>query len=330
MLLVVALLAWVMLGIGTGLAQDGETEVAKAKAPVAWGKGVPPLDVHSLDDPQNPYHGQYGAWDYWFFEHAGTPNEEMQHESYMGTAPANWLSVDIRVDSNGYPVPYLVSLHYKYSQIALGEPYGMAYRYESYGEMPYELWDEYQDAILKVNAQFISPIPAWLADNPPLVARIWTDGSVITHGPLGSWNGEGDVVPNGKGGWHYLPDPYYLYSPDGELICRTAWDDWEQNVFTGPFNPDDPLDALFYSGWADKVFWHSRACGWRGPGIINAYWVLYDSNTRERLVIYDWDGTKLPADFDINARDANKTGRLMGGNLKKLRQFQLELGIVEE
>jgi hypothetical protein len=328
-------LAWgIMLLDNPVLAQDAAVEktLAAPLPPVASCRDKPALEVRGLDEPQNPYREQYGEWDRWLFEHPGEPDETQAAELRMDRLPENWVCESVMVDDYGYPIPVLVSLHNELRQIAAGKhPIDKdSYRYEAWGEMPLELWHEYHAAELRVYAQYISVIPAWLAENPPLVARIWTDGSVTTHGPLGSWNGEGDVVPMEDGGWTHLSDPYYRYSPDGVLLCQTAWDDWEQNVFTGSFNSADPLQGLFYTGWADQVFWHSRACGWRGPGIMNGYWVFYNKKTRQRLVIYDLDGTCLPADFDVNARNANKFDRILGGSLKQLRQYQLELGLATE
>ncbi len=196
-----------------------------------------------------------------------------------------------------------------------------------FGEMPLEMWQRYQDAQMRIKARYAAVIPKWLADNPPICARIWPDGRVTTHGPLGSWNGTGDVIDLEGNGWTYTPEPYFLYSATGELIRQTHEKQSEDELFAGNLRAGDVLDELCFDSWMSKAFIRIGARGWRGFYLEREYYIAQD-HEHNVAEVYELDGTCYGPDFDIRARDANKFEQMYGDYLVDLFKYQQELGII--
>jgi len=61
------------------------------------------------------------------------------------------------------------------------------------------------------------------------------------------------VIHHGADGWSFTDDPYYMYDSAGRLVRQTPVRGEEMDLFPGNYRAGDPLDALFYTGWYQKM-----------------------------------------------------------------------------
>ena len=280
--------------------------------------------MRSLNDPANPYLGQYTEWDQWMCEHAHEPTDEERAAYFDGKLPATWCWNSLAVTHEGYVVPYSVGMEGARRFAANGHQAdgSCSMNFQVFADMPAELKQRLDDFDISVYARYVMAIPQWLAASPPLSARIWPDGSVTTHGALGSYRGESDVVQLGADSWTFTDDPYCLYAADGTLLKQTAAGRNEEDLFPGDYRTGNPLDALFFSGWYEKMLRRGHARGWRGLYLNYDYEFWYPRGSREPIEIYDIDGTRYGPGFDMLARDENKFTDSSGDNLPKLYAAQ--------
>jgi len=288
--------------------------------------------VRDLDDPENPYAGQYGPWDYWMREHPGMPELELRQQLFAGALPDNKLWRMVSVDDQGFPLPYLLDMEQGLQMNTAGSKPESSCKlsYDCWGEMPEEMFWDFDQQETRLWAKYAASIPGWLAVSPPISARIWPDGRVTTHGELGSYAGNSGLILVDASTMKYTPEPYCLYSADGELLRMTEENEWEDDLFLGDFDLSDVLQALFYESWKTKARARAKARGWHpGMAIENDYYLVYSRGRKQVMEVYDIDGTRYEADFNWWARDGNKFCTLGGDELTQLYGIQRELGLTE-
>ena len=282
--------------------------------------------MRSLDDPANPYLGQYSEWDSWMYAHPGDPTFEERRAVFAGELPDNKFWGSVSVNADGYPIPDMLSRELRRQDDADGQPPpkdACNLGFGVWGEMPLEMYERWDAAGLAVDAQYAARIPKWLADNPPKSARIWPDGTVTTHGALGSDDGQGEYILLDQSSWKMTPEPFFLYSAGGGLITGDAINETE--LFPGDYDAADPLDALFFANWEGKMFARGKARGWDGAMIENDYYTWYSRDPWTLQEVYDYDGTRYGADINLYARDSNKFTSISGSELPKLYAAQQRL-----
>ena len=286
--------------------------------------------MRDTDDPLNPFRGMYADWDYWLVAHATEFDRDRDTAYGKGEFPENTAYELYVVDAEGFPIPSLLSLenYLRENSCQYPEDETCTLHFFVFGEMPMEMWERYQDARMRIRARYAAIVPAWLAENPPICTRIWPDGTVTTHGVLGSWDGKSDIVILDDNRWTYTSEPYYLYSPDGELIRQTEEKGREEGLFDGDLQPDDVLEQLFFKDWMEKAFQRIYARGWKGMMIDYEYYYAVDRDWNITEV-YDLDGTRYGPDFDLRSRDANKFEVMYGDYIMDLYKYQQELGVSE-
>lgn len=219
---------------------------------VARSWGGPSRDcvvIHPLDDPDNPYAGQYQEWDRWCYENIGKQNpettrklEQQQRElqeklaeyrekgekppqdlytKYWGVTvdPDDpWKDFSLNVDADGYIKP-LVDPHPTPSS----DPF--SYQYDRNGPftasaggiMPEEMLKEYTEANWLSSIANDPQIPEWLAAAPPWSATTGPNGEWITEGPLGCL-AQVDGLPRDEFRDALAKLQLHRYSAQGELL----------------------------------------------------------------------------------------------------------------
>lgn len=278
-----------------------------------------------MDDPANPYRQQYQDWDYWMLAHAGEPTDEQRADFFEDRLPDTWCWDYLAVDADGFVIPHATSLEEMLRWSANGhksDDDDCSRSFQIFADAPPDLMQRLDELEVNSYARYVSTIPGWLAASPPLNARIWPDGSVTAHGALGSWDGVGDVIHYGADSWSYTSDPYYMYAPDGTLLRQTKEGQEEADLFPGNYRAGDLLDALFFSGWYDKMYLRGRSRGWNGLYINYDYYYWIRPGERDPVEVYDIDGTRYGPDFDMLARDEYKFSSMTGEWLVKLYAAQ--------
>jgi hypothetical protein len=174
------------------------------------------ISLMALDDPTNPYRGQYRAWDYWVYENVGTRSAELtdkkptdmtrqELEAYVfhGGNPPNWTERKARVYDNGILVPYLVSIadfEQARSSNTSKELEAKSSFVTACGEMDPQLKADMQQAGYAAQAAFYPEIPEWLVSNPPDAAMLLPNGEVVTEGVVGGDTTDDGAVLGSKAG----------------------------------------------------------------------------------------------------------------------------------
>jgi hypothetical protein len=227
-------------------------------------------DIKPHDAPGNPYAGQYDEVDQWI-----TENCQLLSDRYTA---ALWYDKRVEgrtnfvlIDSNGYVLPASSSKVLDEARKKQSRDVS-EYRYlHAKGEMTPMMADAISRLRMKAMAQFLPPVPDWLAANPPEQgAVLLPDGNVLTIGPRPGqpwehWDREaGHVSHSHNTDWH-------LYSNDGELL-------YDKNIYHLYYRPD-ALDIMKEREIDFEMH----------PG----YLLLFDRKTREFVKGYDYDGTEL-------------------------------------
>ncbi len=247
--------------------------------------------MRDLDDPQNPYLGQYSEWDYWCLANANPMNSEDWSEWSDGNVPATRRMVSYGVDKDGFPVPLLTQRQQQMERLhdaSLAPENACVVSFMVYGDIPPELDERMLAAEMQLKARYAPGIPQWLAQEPPLWALVLPTGEVVTAGELGAGR-DFDMNYTRKLKADLPPYSCYRYSAAGELMAQTKpGEQWytlfwpESATVLGQYNPDD------------TIYW-----------IENGYVVVRDYRNWTVAALYDFDGSPLPVDTNMAARDAN-------------------------
>ena len=228
------------------LAEEGGTGqfIAPGKAPER-----PPevlvTELRPLDDPDNPYVGQYEEWDIWAFEHfrpgmnAQAIMAELQppepKRSGVSLASPLYLWSDAagqpvlwtahRVDNDGFLLPYeLSSKNFGREDLRFGSGAGqpvreMAQAFAS-GLIERAQYDAWQLQYTARSASRYPPIPAFIGEQPPLRLVFVPNGEFAVKGHLGL--GDIDNFDMQSSGDLASRERWYRYSADGELLGQTG------------------------------------------------------------------------------------------------------------
>jgi hypothetical protein len=251
-------------------------------------------DIHlqRLDSPGNPYRDEYGQWDRWAYENAGPPLDSFDDAPGSGR-----LNISLEVDEQGFMLPLLkqLELELKWRRDWGPSPFkALPYTVYAAGEIDLELLERLNAACAEARAPYLSPVPRWLAENPPRWCMLLPDGRVIVEGDYRSpeWpvGNPRDTIPNdARFGWRLL-------GADGGFLAATppvsCW--WETTI------PD----------------FRQRIAGFPHEGLnvqpINGYIRVYGMGSRGTYAQFNWDGAAYPANGTVRNRDANTFAGLYG------------------
>jgi len=255
------------------------------------------------DDPDNPYRGQYTAYDYWVFEHVVIPGTEEQekHPSEMTpeeiraqfaktNKPANWMDTGATVYEGKYLVPFQVAIRDHHEALKNHTTDTRAQKTTAVrvkGVLDPELKATFRKQANRIDAGFYPPIPTWLAENPPRQAMLLPNGYILTQGLLGAW---AETAGKGFGVEEEYEIAHGYYDLDGNLI-REQQHGW--------------------LGLADGTTKEQQPPG-HAIWIRDGYWKFIDDGTGALIAIWDYDGTPLASEEDAVPRDPHNFTWLSG------------------
>lgn len=303
----------------TAIAEDPQ-ESAKL---VSWAPGLGLIEVKDLDDPANPYKGQYGPWDYWLHENQhDMTDEEVEAWNDGEVTPGKRLEI-ICVDAAGYQIPVAAwdrqareRERRSANLSAVGnelEPPRNIRRFEFYGELPPEIEQGMFDARMEVAADYVPRIPEWLGQAPPLQALVLPTGEVVAYGELGTgadydWHVEhcNSTVRHGD---------HHRYSADGKLLAKLP----REELWAKLFSPD--LDQILPSFSGDNHYILMES----------GYVAIYGVDERgvlsmEPIALFDYDGTPVPANTNPDLRDVSLWEPLYGREISAIYAIQQARG----
>ncbi|MCB1220783.1 MAG: hypothetical protein H7A35_05085 [Planctomycetales bacterium] len=191
----------------------------------------PATELRPLDDPANPYLGQYQEWDIWTYEHfrpgmdgkaimaelsgpaPELPKVQLAGFMQLGTDEEGQLHLWTyqKVDAEGFLVPA--------GPAGPKLPGLTTYAFAS-GPIEQAVYDDWT---MQVNAGVASrypPIPAFIGEHVPLCLVFVPNGEFAVKGPLGLGNTEKyDMQENSS---MAARERWYRYSVDGELLGMTG------------------------------------------------------------------------------------------------------------
>ena len=228
---------------------DDAAAPSQWQGPVAFDAKGDTIPVHLLDDPGNPYRGQYSAAEAWVAAHTlsfdkakemGLAYQTQVHDAFLhgGDYPQSPLEY-LQVTPEGWviPVSKLAEQPERKGWLEAGRPIvdlvqPMNLNQKPYtGPLSFALAAPATDmpADLKAALEYASwtsfrsdmpRIPAWLGSRPPLRAIFVPNGEIVTYGELNlhyqpDTKNPGMVsLPYEAGG-----DTWYRYSADGQLLA---------------------------------------------------------------------------------------------------------------
>lgn len=242
--------------------------------------------MRPIDDSENPYAGKYAEWDKWCYAHAVKNTANL----YNREPQPGWVMLSVGVDEKGYPVPLTEAdrQQYKYydnlakaaGQSGKVEESRCVLSYSAYGEMDPALKQQMLDAQMAVKAQFVPPVPRWLAEQPPYWALTLPDSQVVALGEPGTGKDFNlDRLDRSKGPFGDTKNDgyrYYLYSGKGKLLKKTE--------------PGQHWVELFWPGFEQELIKDAtNRYVWARMGIVT----VQDAFNPSALAIYDYTGRKL-------------------------------------
>jgi hypothetical protein len=254
--------------------------------------GAEVITVKGIDDPDNPYKGQYERWDLWVYANMVASPTIWK----AGERPENWDSLAAEADENGYLIPLLQTS--RNQEQALSEGRREEYRnsvFEVYaeGELPTEVVEDYLREAYRVRAGVIAKIPDWLAEDPPAYSMLLPNGDVITDSKLGETD-ESRAL-GGETTW-------YRYNQAGELTGQSTETWW----------------GIYYREKYGDTRWPAGDFENR----IDGYVFFKDRDTQQILSVWDYDATQLDAALDPQPRDPHPFMMINGRMLGTLSQLQ--------
>ena len=265
---------------------------------------------------ENPFLAEYDEWDLWCYKNVIDYDDPAVAEYAEGKHP-DWVALDGGIDSNGWLVPqsasleeameYLLGYYPRYG----GSGDGCAASLTAVGPMDEETKTALLEMRSRVRASYVLPVPKWLADAPPTVARFIPDGNFALKGEPGS----GISLDNAFFGLYSAPpgedEAWHLYSPEGELLdTGEPGENWWQLYFkdfaerTG-FDPVADAEAIYEYG-----------------GIISAY----DPESYENLFAYTYKGEELDSMYEPRPEtDPRDHISLYGPEIPLIHAYQREV-----
>jgi hypothetical protein len=265
--------------------------------------------VRGLNDSGNPYRDQYQEWDRW--AHANAKDLRMVDWGRWnaGEIPGSVRMIDVHVGTDGYPIPILVDFAQQVQEKHAPETRdknACSLSFMAYGEPPAGMLAQLQAAEMDLKAQYVPPIPRWLAENPPQWAIVLSGGEVVTSGELGSGR-DVDAFYTWRSTWFNPDAAYRRYDATGKSIGAQA-----------------PGDEHWY-----KLFWpqYAQVLGKYDPAksmveFQNGYVIVKRYAGKDILAAYDYDGEQLPVTTDSRLRDGNVWDGLVGQEIPALYAAQ--------
>jgi hypothetical protein len=276
--------------------QSGTKSKAANKTP-AIGTQASALDslsaIKPLDAPGNPYAGKYQEWDHWIARNAvavGAPGVNLNAVyDFNPEEDPEHTGHSVRLDENGYLLPLVEDCRLLEESKAVPPESRPRFRtVASFGKIDPELYAQSVDAYEEARAAYYAPIPAWLAENPPIMTVMLPNGEIVTKGMPGS--GLSTVTPESSADGSQLPGKsssstgccggsaenpgWFRYSADGEMLGSTPREFWWYLYYDPEINPLPEGKMTFRN---------------------DAYAIFTDPSTGRILHVLDWDGSPLPA-----------------------------------
>jgi hypothetical protein len=303
--------------------------------------------VRDIDDPANPYAGQYDATDRWHWEHyapAITPEERThfleqynttEGERFRAQYPEHWRIVEVDVDAAGWLIPQTVLWADPPWQLkrrtireeVLGErdPHGLKrqqdqrLQFHAVGIFGTELHELRNKLATLAAAEQTPLIPAWLGTRPPIQTVFVPNGEILTYGPLNLHLDRERAMITFSGNLAE-GERWFRYSSDGRLI--------HEYTETSGDNSDFRWQDIYADFTAVEQSFHDQ-------GIVFATHFLYGGArayiTRDEppqlLGVYDYLGN--PLDPDLTAPDHRSYGsNIDQRSIEHLFKAQVEAGLV--
>jgi hypothetical protein len=319
----VLLATLVAVGAAAPHARGAVVNLVAVAEPAAFKYGDPAANapiVRPLDDPANPWVGQYSALDRWAYAHFASPDRaEALLAAPAADAAPPVLSLAVPVNASGWPIPLVEYERLKaaasdrvrsedqgrtvleYYQCHKKGPYDLSldkyspteYFYIAAGPADPALAAEAEALQVRSKAERYPAIPAWLGEAPPLAAVFLPEAEILTCGELGErYQPDPPGQYYGSRDWQ-LGDPWRRYSASGELL------ETRQPAVTGSrswmqlWSPAIVSAYPYYRGTTST--WTETA-----PGVLFIIeWGLSNispytpESPNDRLEAFGWDGRKL-------------------------------------
>ncbi|MEZ5336797.1 MAG: hypothetical protein R3F46_00905 [bacterium] len=293
-------------------------------------------ELRPLDDPANPYLGQYEEWDVWAHEHHRpdiTSHNELFSEFPAGTPPQaadNGMQkrhLELPVDAAGWQIPWRI-----YQQrIQQAKLDGISFEdlprertLFAAGLISPQLWQQREQVRIDLRAAALPPIPAWLGQDPPLELQFMPDGEFVARGRLG-------LVPHNMRPVDCLKlgrdERWYRYSAQGELLGRSDYyfpgmldSNWMYIYWPGLEQLTYDMQAQGLEPWTHGrcVFFGRPQSEWDSPGDAEPGYFsrCFNYLGEEQDVTEAWQSADRLADL-----------RLFGNDVREIHQTQLRQGI---
>jgi hypothetical protein len=301
--------------------------------------------LRSLDDPDNPYLGQYSDYDSvpnitgdeitaWF--RADTPEGQAIKARY----PEGWTMEMAMCGAEGWLLPASLSvLELTHSaglplKDMVHDPSGKQQsgslnilRFYAAGVMSPKIVAQKELDRKRQSASAIPPIPAWLGEHPPLAAVFPPSGEILVLGPLdlrierpaGQYV---DSISSSQeaGSW-------YRYSAEGRLLGSCRASDERHDGWRLLYGLD--VDALQRSrqgvaGWSSTNAGRYLVLSAKSlPGEVG----VVDQSPYEFVGAYDYDGSMVDPAYTPDAASLRGCQQVSQSTIRSIYASQLELGI---
>jgi hypothetical protein len=264
------------------------------------------IRVLPRDAADNPYRGQYTAWDDWVWQQyaARNPNEKLGAPGQSIAQPVNyysvWRELWLPVDAQGALLP-LAQAGLAEARSRLGfdhrSPRGWdwrtgAYQFNANGELDDAQWTQFMAEKLRLTLALYPTAPDWLASQPAAHVVFVPNGDIVTYGPLGSF----DTAPDTKYADRFKAGataPWYVYGADGQLKGTVpSGGEWVQ------FYRSDALKAQLAADTAAGRFVNvvdGITVVFAGPTYTTDanHYIHWVEPQPALVAAYAWDGTPL-------------------------------------
>jgi hypothetical protein len=144
--------------------------------------------ISMADNSDNPYKGQYQAWDKWTFDNQRGVVRGARASSAIKGPEGTEMLMCSEVTENGYLVPFLVhERQLEQTMTTLTDWEGNSPDSESVilvvsvGEMPQALQDAAHQAAQDIRAEYFREIPKWLVDLLPERSVLLPNGEIVAR-----------------------------------------------------------------------------------------------------------------------------------------------------
>lgn len=314
--------------------------------------------VRPLDDPANPYVGQYGELEHWIYDHAWSYAKLVEFRERCAAAGASGESpgIDTRfmaayIDAEGWmqpirpPIDHAASLDTSLSireierrkseemQQQARRPDGSGKRATLNSRQTIfsdpgsdQLYTQFRLATFDFSARQTARIPAWLAKDPPFHAVLVPNGEVVTYGQPGE-NPRPEF--RAEGGANAPVLGWYRFNAAGELLEQHPGVD-----HPGGWSAESHNWVRFYWPAAREAAGSSLRSDFLAKSRYSGrYWVVMAeaasltdtaAGGEELLAAYAYDGSPLELDSPLPPELCNGSIYLSGSTLSAIHAAQVE------